>query len=104
MGVGEKGSFPCLAGEQNGTLIIRKARDLKISTPLAGKSHVISPASTSFCSCYPFLYSSTIKMCIFSENKYPSSLAKNEGICKRTLMQIKTDFFPVSGSIFSFSK
>lgn len=64
-GIGEKGSVPCLAGEQDGNLIIRKERDLKKSIPLARKIHVISPMSTSSYSCYPLFFIAIPSRCVY---------------------------------------
>lgn len=78
-GIGEKGSFPCLAGEQNGNLIIRKERDLKKKYPPSKKNSCHFTSVNFILQLLPtFFYSNTIKMCIFSENKHPSSLPKEE--------------------------
>lgn len=72
----------------------KKERNLNKRIPLSGKYYVISPVPTSFCSGYLLLYSNTIKICEFSENKYPSFLPPKQGICKRILMQISFFFSP----------
>lgn len=71
-----------LAGEQSGNSIIRKERKLNKRISLLRKHHVTSQASTSSCSGYLLLYNNAIKICVFSENKYPPFLPQNNEFVK----------------------